>query len=558
MAPCASFAPRGALRAPRAPRALRVLPLCAALLSALPAAEPAPPPRKMSPLATPAEYSEGHFKADPSYLKRPYDAQAQRDIYGNKRAVNTARPLLELGRPLYSPGELSAGAPLSLVVFGDIQSAVGVNQAVSGEAQTLLGLRASLDVDLRLTSTERLHALIRPLDTANQPSQVLLSGERGAERGVVHIFQRCVDTNIDPDGCTALEQLDELFANLFFEGELGGLPVAFGKMPHLLQNGIWLEDAYIGGALSIAARNSVAFDISNYDIAFFGAAVGVDDRVFGGAGRNGGAASLAGVSFFLEALGGYIEGGYGFVLDREAGADRQVFSQDPAFSGARFKGDLSYHNATLSFTRRAGALLSSSARLILNLGQEESPVTLADGGSRKLRTANGAALLIETSLITKRPLTLVPYLNLFAGLESPQALARQFGLLRNTGLLFEDNALTAQRSLFDNPDDSVGGALGVEYLFNLDQQVAVEVAGSASVCRDPEGFNLLGGRCRRGGAQGVRVRDQAGVGFRYQLPFGLIRKAWILRADGALGVLSPDDGAAQTFYGARLELRRKF
>ncbi|MBM4290481.1 MAG: hypothetical protein FJ138_02780 [Deltaproteobacteria bacterium] len=529
-------------------------------LSGRAAAEP-PPSRKMSPLATPAELQASHFKADPVYPKRAYDAQAQRDIYGNKRAVNTARPLLEVGRPLYSPGELSPGAPLSLVVFGDVQSAVGVNAGVDGATQALLGLRASLDVDLRLTSTERLHALVRPLDTANQPSQLLLSGPAGEERGLVHIFQRCVDSAIDPDGCTGLEAFDELFANLFFEGEFGGLPVALGKMPHLLQNGVWLEDAYVGGALSIAARNSAAFDISNYDVAFFGAAVGVDDRVFGGAGRNGGGASLAGVSFFIEALGGYIEGGYGYVLDREAGVDREVFSQDPALAGARFKGDLSYHNATVSFTRRYGALLSSSARLVVNAGQEESAVTGAPGAPgapERLRTANGAALLLETSLITRRPLTLVPYLNLFAGLDSPQALAKQFGLLRNTGLLFEDNALTAQRSLFDNPDDSVGGALGLEYLFNLDQQVAVEVAGSASVCRDAEGANLLGARCRRGGAQGVRVRDQAGVGFRYQLPFGILKKAWILRADGALGVLSPDEGAAQTFYGARLELRRKF
>ena len=57
------------------------------------------------------------------------------------------------------------------------------------------------------------------------------------------------------------------------------------------------------------------------------------------------------------------------------------------------------------------------------------------------------------------------------------------------------------------------------------------------------------------------MKEQAGVGLRYQLPFALYRRAWILRADGILGVLGEEsiaDDDSKTFFGARLELRRKF
>ena len=53
---------------------------------------------------------------------------------------------------------------------------------------------------------------------------------------------------------------------MFFEGDIGqiyaglndmknfDLPVAFGLMPYLTQNGVWMEDAFIGGAISLAER----------------------------------------------------------------------------------------------------------------------------------------------------------------------------------------------------------------------------------------------------------------------------------------------------------------
>lgn len=518
--------------------------------------------RRMSPQAKPVRVKSKDFKPDPVDETLPYDAKAQLDIYGGKRAVNTARPLLEIGRPLLQLGEYSPGLPLSLVVFGDIQTGFGLNVTPNGSEQ-VFGLRANLDIDFKITSTERIHALIRPLDTANQPSQIKKikidnPKEEDEGRGIVHIFQQCIDKKLNPEGCNALEAFDELFANLFFEAELGGIPFALGKIPHLTQNGIWLEDAYVGGAFSLAARNSPSFDLSNYDLTFFAAALGMDDRVFGGAAKNGNDASFIATAFYIERLGLYIEGGYGFVLDRGADSKRALFSQDPRFDKQDFEGNLSYHNFTLAVTQRFGAFISNSVRLIGNLGQGQQNIIGGDQDGTLLQTANGFALLIENSLITSSPLTLVPYFNFFVGIDSPQALSRQFGLLRNTGILFENNAITNQQSLFDNPDDSVGGAIGVEYLFNIDQQIVFEVGGSASICRDLDGEGLLGNPCRRGSFAGLAVRDQAGAGLRYQLPFELLRRAWIFRADVSAGRLFQDDGANDDFFSARVELRRKF
>ena len=500
---------------------------------------------KMSSLAKPTSYSKSAFKSDPQYAKQKYDAQAQRDIYGKKRAVNTTRPLLELGRPYLTVGAYKPGLPLRFMVYGDLQMGVGINESPIDSNQ-LLGLRANLDLDLKLTSTERLHALIRPFDTANQPT--LLSLDDSDDRSEIsHIYKRCLESD-----CTALESFDELFGNLFFEGEIANLPYTFGKVPHLLQNGVWLEDAYIGGVVSLAAKNSKSLDISNFDVTFMLGLKGLDDRVFGGANNNGDDASFVATAFFMDMLGGYVEGGYGFVSDNNSNETRALFSQDPRFNGEAFDGDLSYHNFSIAFTKRYGALISNSIRFIANFGQEELELN-----NDSYQNANGFALLIENSLITRKPLTLVPYFNFFIGVDSPQALSRQFGLLRNTGILFENNILTGQQSLFDNPDDSVGGAIGIEYLFSLDQQLAVEAAGAASICRDIDGENVLGNTCRRGNFAGLTVRDQAGVGFRYQLPFGIIRRAWILRADASLGKVFGDD-ESEDFFSARLELRRKF
>jgi len=294
------------------------------------------------------------------------------------------------------------------------------------------------------------------------------------------------------------------------------MPIAFGLMPLVYQNGIWVDDAFIGGAFTIPSRNSRTFDITNMDFTFF---VGTDKvstpAILDRAGKlDEAGANLYGVTTFIEALEGYIEAGYGRIDD------------------TRSASNFSYNNATLAFTKRYGGLVSNSVRGIVNWGQNP------DRSQRQ--TADGYVLLLENSLITHLPSTLVPYFNFFVGKDRPQSLARDAaagGLLKNTGLSFETDGLTGFPKLDDTANDTYGGAIGVQYLFSLNQQVVLELATVQMLTQNRVGR----------AAQG----PQYAISGRYQLP---LTNAWIFRAD----VIAANLDKAPDVYGGRLELRRKF
>src|SRR4030095_11692593 len=241
---------------------------------------------------------------------------------------------------------------------------------------------------------------------------------------------------------------------LYFEGDVGSiysgisghnakfdLPIAAGFVPLLFQNGVWLDDAFVGGAFTIPARNCPALDISNMDVTFFGGFNEVSSQAIlksdGQLDRDG--ANIYGVTTFIEAWGGYWEFGYGYTqgLDSQQG--------------------FSYSNIACSYTRRYFGKVSNSLRVIGCFGQ--------DPGSGQEKTANGVIFLMENSLITARPLTLVPYLNLWVGIDKPQSLARDVnagGILKNTGILFETDGMTGSPTLDATANDTYGAALGVE------------------------------------------------------------------------------------------------
>ncbi|MFT5171898.1 MAG: hypothetical protein ACI8W7_000062 [Gammaproteobacteria bacterium] len=482
---------------------------------AVPASEQAKP-SKMSKEAKPADVQEGGFRPDPTYEDKPYSAEAQLEIYGAKRALETPRPLLELGQRIYDSGPLrrsttpfGAKNPVKpeLTVYGDWRTALAFNDNGAKEIGQI-ATRLNLDIDLKLTGTERLHAFVRPLD-------------RGGK------FTRCEFAgNDEKDGCEL--EFDGNIDALFFEGDLGAimsgindhhhtydLPFAVGLMPLLFQNGVWLEDAFTGLAFTIPALNSRWLDISNMDITFF---AGFDKVSSGGIINSQGQvadhdANLYGITAFIEAQGGYIELGYG-LTDGIGALDEQ-----------------SYNNFTAAFSRRYGNWLSNSTRIIWNTGQHRK------SGTRQ--TADGVVLLFENSWITSMPSTLVPYLNVFLGLDRPQSLARDAGaggILKNTGINFETDGLTGFPKLDDSANDAFGGAIGVEYLFSLDQQIVVELAT----------VQVFGNRTGK-----VAPGDQYAVGVRYQRP---ITKAWLVRADAMYATRRRLDNLA----GIRLELRRKF
>jgi hypothetical protein len=489
--------------------------LAAAVHSAFGAEEPP----SMSPEARPVPYDPRGFAPDPSYADKPYDINEQLRIYGGKSVVPNPRPMLELGRPMYQGGAYNApGHGLgrknptdqAFSIYGDWRTAVARNNNGAGPS-TILATRLNLDVDWKLTATERIHAFFRPLDHNTE-------------------FTRC-ERNGSFEGTRCTAELDAKPETLFFEGDLGALasgfrdryssvdlPFAVGKIPLLFQNGVWLEDAFTGAALAIPARNSARLGISNMDVTFF---AGLDDVDSGGVRNARGTvanrdAHIYGVTSFIEANQGFWELGYAYTQGR----------------GEALFRDQSYHNVAVAFTRRYGGWLSNSVRLIYNFGQ--------DRGAGVERTANGSLLLIENSLVTRRPLTLVPYLNLFFGHDRPQSVARAVdagGILKNTGINFETDGLTGFPKLDDTANNTRGGALGVAYLFDLQRQLVFELA-TVRVHGDVT-RTIAGG-------------NQTAFGVRYQQN---INKAWLWRADA---IAADRQNAARDLGGIRFELRRKF
>jgi hypothetical protein len=292
------------------------------------------------------------------------------------------------------------------------------------------------------------------------------------------------------------------------------VPFAVGKVPFVAQNGLWMEDAIIGGAVAIPALNSPSLDISNMDITFF---AGFDDVDNPGIVDANGAVddndlNVYGAMAFIDATQGYWEAGIAY-LDGEGEIE-----------------DQSNVSATIAFTRRYGGWLSNSVRVFGNFGQDR------DNGLDE--TADGFALLVENSLITAKPLTFVPYFNAWVGIDRPQPLVSDQGLLQNTGIAFQADALTAFPELDDTAADTFGGALGIEYLFDLDQQIVGEVATVQT---------HQGDRVQGQPAQG----EQYALALRYQLP---LARDWIFRADAIHGWRENADDIT----GIRTEIRWKF
>jgi nitrate/TMAO reductase-like tetraheme cytochrome c subunit len=460
--------------------------------------------------------AKGWFGPDAKYLDA-YDSQAQLDVYGAKymNPNPTGVPPVELGIRLYDRGAytprptwLGSNDPInySFMSYGDVRL-VGAdyNNGNPSKSQSAIAARLNLDMDLALTPTERFHAFTRPLDHSGQFTRYAFDSG-GAKDELVHKF----DFNLD---------------TMFFEGDAGNiaaglrgkpstfdLPFAIGRFPFATQNGVWVEDAFDGAAFTLAAKNIPSLDVSNTDLTFFTGLRKVTTAAIKKSDFNTKVFGLAG---FADAHYGYFEYGYGYV-----DADDN---------------NLSYHNATAAFTKRYKGRLNNSVRLIGNFGQKGDPVTG--------KTADGVLLLVENSIIprfTPRPndftiLNFVPSFNFFAGFNSPQSLARggdSGGVLRNTGINFESDGVTAYPTLDATARNSYGGAAGLEYLFDLHRQIILE---GAVVDR------------WRGNTAG----KQYALGARYQ---HVLTRDLILRLDAMKGFLQgqPD------IWGGRVELRLKF
>jgi len=454
-------------------------------------------------------FQESDFAPAPDYSEYSYDGNMEMSPYYDKSLVPTERPWVELGRGMYLKGPIPKSQfwmgktnPVAphFLVYGDFRSGTAYNDNGNGD-QLISAYRLNLDIDLKLTATERIHAFIGPLD-------------RGAD------FTRIVR---DGGETKFFEELDADFDNLFFEGDLGAMlggamgiyppfdmPIAAGIMPMLFQNGTWMLDNFLGVAATIPAQNSPKLQWSNFDITFFAGFDEINSDAFPG---DDSQADIYGAHAFIEAYEGYLEVGYAYLSDQLAQ-------------------DLNYHNIGVSFSRRYFQRFSNSLRFIANIGQDPNSGP---------QTADGQLVLFETALITRNYTHLVPYLNLYAGFDRPQSAARAGGaggVLLNTGINFETDGLTGFPRLDDTANDTYGGAVGLNWIGpDLKWQLITEFAVVATHGNDAT---------RR--APG----DQYALGMRYQRP---LTNAWIFRMDGMYGVR---EGGLSDISGARMEMRYKF
>ncbi len=386
------------------------------------------------------------------------------------------------------------------LVYGDYRAGVGVHRD-NGRPVRSIANRLNLDLDLRLTGTERIHAFMGPLDHNNRFTRLDFSDSRNVE------FE---------------EELDAQLDTVFFEGDLGAmtggmtgidapfdLPFTAGRIPLLYQNGIWMEDAIDGVAFALPWRHNRALNWSNYEMSFFAGFNQVTSPAFG---NNNQAAEVFGTAWFIEAYDGYIEADYAYVNDKD-------------FLGR------SYHNTALAYTRRYWQKISNSIRVIGNLGQE---------GPRVTRTADGVLLLLENSWVTRAPSTVVPYWNGFLGYGRPQSVARAAGsggILRNTGINFESDNLTGYPTLDATGSNAYGGAVGINLLSSdFSRQFVVEFAAQDTY-GDPALSSAPG--------------EQYGLGTRWQKS---LNNWTLVRVDLMHGWLDN----APDIFGTRAEFRWKF
>jgi len=462
------------------------------------------------PRAQLSPYSSDDFSPRP-LCDQPYNACDELNVYGGKYLNPTQRPLIELGMPLYDTGPVP---PPSLecgptnpslkrfYLYGDYRAAAAYNQQ-NGEDKGVLANRLNLEWDYWITSTERFHVFTGPLQRDND-------------------FQRIEFANGHSKFFNELDFFDADTDTAFFEGDLGymlggwtgryapfDMPITAGLIPLVFQNGVWMNDAIVGAAATIPARNSAWLDWSNFDITFF---TGFDQVTSPAFDNETAGVHLFGVTSMIDAYGGYVEVGVAHLDDTtEIGR--------------------SYNNVGVSYTRRYLNLVSNSLRAIVNSGQD---------GPTSDRTAQGLLLIAENSFLSPWPYNVIPYVNTWVGFDDPQSVARAGaagGVLFNEGILFESDNLTGYPTLDATANKTYGAAVGVDLLSpEFTHQLILEAA-VVQVFGDAADRNAAG--------------NEYGIGARYQVP---ISYATLLRFDVMHGWLEGADDVT----GARAEYRWKF
>lgn len=435
-----------------------------------------------------------------------YDPRLELSVYGGKYQYPQPSPWPDEVRGLYRPESLwmmrePGQVPTSLadrwLISGDYRLASAYNEQLGSDALVFAN-RLNLDVDFQLTPASRVHGFWGPLNQNEDYTRVEYEHND---------WQFYNGLSADPYNLYYAGDLGSMLGSVTSRGASYEMPIALGRIPLLFQNGVWMQDAVTGAATTLHSRTPNGAGIGNYDLTLF---VGLDD-LNTAALTDDDAGNVYGLHAYFDVWGGHLETGYGYVDDTTSSA-------------------LSYHNIGLAYTRQSSYQYANTLRYIGNVGQSPD-VT---------QTADGHLVALETAFRRPGAQSMIPYLNLFAGFDRPQSLGRapgSGGILRNTGINFESDFLTAYPTLDATAQNTMGGALGLNMLGPVyDYQLVMELAWL-------QPFNQQSGSSVPG--------DQYGLGLRYQLP---LSDAIILRMDAMHGFMQdlPD------VTGARTELRFRF
>lgn len=467
------------------------------------------PPPLVNPSVCPSLAFSHSDDFSPTPLPVPpdhHDPTAAAQVYDSKHPVPVQRPWIEWGREFYGSGITPPSQTFlgktnlvqqQLYLYGDFRTGIASGRNAASTFNNWAS-RLNLDLDYRITSTERFHAFFGPLNRATEFTRF----ERNNDRLEYLSFY-----NLNPVTGYFEGDLGALLGGVRGTGSQAELPVTGGLVPLLFQNGVWMEDAASGVAFGIPAKHSRPLKWSNYDATFFALFDQINSPAFG---KDQHAGQAFGTAWFIDAYDGYIESGYAYLNDRE-------------------NQGRSYHNLTTSFTRRYFDKISNSVRVIVNTGQDLA---------RQNRTADGVLLLVENSLVTAQPMNVIPYFNLFSGWGRPQSVARAGvagGVLRNTGINYEIDGLNGYPTLDATGADTFGGSLGIDLIGpRFDRQWILE----ASYLTPHGDRSFVNG-------------DQLALGTRYQYA---LSHCTIIRFDTMYAWRESD----RDLNGVRVEYRWKF
>ncbi|MBI2466682.1 MAG: hypothetical protein HYV62_02490 [Candidatus Rokubacteria bacterium] len=367
----------------------------------------------------------------------------------------------------------------------------------------------SLDVNMKLTATQRIHALLRPI-------------EEGTHRPTVYTFAP------EESGWTVRTQAEH--AALWYEGQPFNwltprdafpldISVAGGRLPLFLHNGLWFDNIFDGFALS--KLNLQIGNLSNLNLIYFltrGQTQGGETEVE----RRETRKNVTGLVAYADWYDYHLEASWARAYDNDRTAE--------------FPEDRDRHFWGISVTRTFGDA-GISVRVLGSTGNDSR--------------GQGELFVLET---VKGFEGFRVYANFFAGTEDWLPVSVEGSRTNRLGILFTQDRLAAFPGLSGFGGDSAGGVVGV--IFNP----------RGIITFTPEAGFVVDHSRRKNDQFGVGFQAQADVASlvipgrtlaetqRRGLLYGLLARVTLV------GIQNRNDesGESRGDYGGRFELIYKF